>query len=77
MHARESLAVKKLLGLSIIQQTNSYQCTLLGSITTDLSEKGTAYALQTLQLHSTPEQKALWLGMKFIFLTQLFPTVPY
>lgn len=39
MHARESLPVKKLLSLSIIQQTNSYQCSLLGSITTGLLEK--------------------------------------
>lgn len=37
MHARESLQVKKkLLTLSIIQQTNSYQCSPRGSITAEL-----------------------------------------
>lgn len=40
----KSLAVKKLLGLSIIQQTNSYQCSPLGSITTQLLERLGGYA---------------------------------
>lgn len=40
----EMLLVKKLLSLSIIQQTDSYQCLVQGSVTAELLERLGGYA---------------------------------
>lgn len=67
IHARECFPVKKLLSLFIIQRTNRYRCSLLGSITTQLTGTLWLYAHQALQLYNRPTQSPMG-GVKFIFL---------